>query len=238
MHRVDRAAPEFPQASDVGAWSALTFANAFRGSFEDIQARLAVYLPDVSRAMRRTRNTAVIDIGCGRGEWLELLRGNGFNALGIDESPDAVKTCAERGLDARVGDAIESLRAQPDASVAAVTAFHVVEHIPYANVVALIVEAFRVVCPGGILIIETPNCENVVVGANGFWLDPTHIRPYPLPLLEFLVMQAGFVPVELKRLHPDQALLDDPQMRAVPEPLRAAVAGPQDGGIVAMRKAT
>ncbi|MEP7063557.1 MAG: class I SAM-dependent methyltransferase [Betaproteobacteria bacterium] len=232
--RIDRLAPEMPAGAIE--WTALAFAEKFRGSVDEIEVRLQVYLPDILAARARTANAIVIDVGCGRGDWLDVLRRNGVDAIGIDESPQVVEICVTAGLNARVGNAMAALRSQPDASAAAITAFHIVEHMPYAAVAALIMEAHRVVRPGGVLMIETPNCENLVVGANTFWLDPTHVRPYPLALLEFMISQAGFDVLDIKRLHPNQAMIDAERMQDLPENLLTLVAGPQDGAIIAMRK--
>jgi O-antigen chain-terminating methyltransferase len=233
--RLERIAPPMPPADAVGGeWTDLSFAGMFRGSTSDIESRLAIYVDDVAAAAQRTSGGIVIDVGCGRGEWLALLQREGVAAFGIDDSPEAVAHCRVAGLDARQGDAVELLREQPAKSAGAITAFHVVEHMPYAALATLLVEARRVLRPYGILVIETPNCENVVVGANTFWLDPTHVRPYPLHLLQFLVTRAGFLPKSVHRLHADAALTRRADEERLPPLLREWVTTGQDAAIVAV----
>ncbi len=118
----------------------------------------------------------------------------------MDNNPDVVSRAADRGLDVRLGDAMEHLGALPAKSVAAVTAFHVAEHLQLNDLIALIDSALRVLVPGGKLILETPNPANLTVGATTFWLDPTHVRPLPSDLLSFLVHSRGFGGVEVRPL--------------------------------------
>jgi SAM-dependent methyltransferase len=231
-----RIAPPLPPVDAArGEWTDATYAEMFRGAPADIRGRLAIYLADVAAAVPRTGGGVVIDIGCGRGDWLGLLREEELPAFGIDESAQAVETCRAAGLDARQGDALDVLRLLPAASAAAVTAFHVVEHMTYPAFATLLVEAHRVLRPFGVLAIETPNCENLVVGASTFWLDPTHVRPYPPALLQFLVTRAGFTSMAVHRLHPDPAIEARAAAEAVAPLVRELLAAPQDVAIVALR---
>ncbi len=202
LDSVRRTLPAVPTAEELSrqptAWDHLynAFEDLQRGSFETIQERLAVYLGDVPMA-----EEPVIDVGCGRGEWLDLLNQKGINAYGIDNNPEVAKRANARGLDVRTADAIEHLAGLTERSVAAVTAFHVAEHLPLDTLIALIDASLRVLRPGGKLILETPNPANLTVGASTFWLDPTHIRPLPSALLAFLVTSRGFIDVEVRPLH-------------------------------------
>lgn len=186
------------------------FEDEHRGSRELISDRLRVYLPFMAPLKEANAAAPVLDIGCGRGEWLELLIDNGFNAMGVDLDLGMLEACRERSLPAEQGDALSVLISKPDCSLAAVTAFHVVEHIPFEDLQRLVTEAFRVLIPGGLLILETPNAENVVVGTSGFYMDPTHERPIPHLLLSFLVEHVGFSRWKLLRLQ-EPAELRDPE---------------------------
>jgi O-antigen chain-terminating methyltransferase len=168
------------------------FEDRHRGSRELIKERLAVYLPFIERLIEIYPDCRIIDVGCGRGEWLELLGEHGVDARGIDQDLGMLEACQSLGLPAEQGDALEALRVLPDESVAAVTGFHIAEHIPFEQLRSLVEEALRVLKPAGLLILETPNAENMVVGTHTFYLDPTHERPIPQLLLSFLVEHAGF----------------------------------------------
>ena len=122
-----------------------------------------------------------------------LLTEAGFNARGVDLDDEMLSPCRDRGLSVSVGDALSCLRDLPDASQVVVSGFHLVEHIPFSDLQMLIQEAMRVLKPAGLLILETPNPENLVVGTCSFYLDPTYPRPIPPGLLEFLPEVQGFV---------------------------------------------
>ena len=202
LNTVRRSLPEAPDAAELAhqpqAWDRLynAFEDLQRGSFEDIQKRLEVYLPDLP-----TGDDPVVDIGCGRGEWLELLRAKGIPAYGVDSNPEVATRAAGRGLDVRTANGLDHLRELGERTVSAVTAFHVAEHLPLETLIDLIDLSLRALRPGGKLVLETPNPANLTVGASTFWLDPTHIRPLPSDLLAFLVRSRGFADVEVRPLH-------------------------------------
>lgn len=186
------------------------FEDLHRGSRELIQSRQKVYLPFVHGVLQLHPGSMVTDLGCGRGEWLELLRQEGVSAQGVDLDAGMLQSCRALGLDVRQGDAIEFIQRLPDQSQAVVTAFHVAEHLPFETLHTLAVEALRVLLPGGLLILETPNPENLAVGTSGFYTDPTHERPLPPPLLAFLPEFHGFGRVKVLRLQ-QGAGLEEPQ---------------------------
>jgi SAM-dependent methyltransferase len=119
------------------------FEDRYRGSREIIKDRLRAYPLSWIRCFSRLGRwgATALDLGCGRGEWLELLGENGFAARGVDLDEGMLAACRERGLNAKHGDALAALRAQPDASLALVSAFHLVEHLPFDLVQELIAEA-------------------------------------------------------------------------------------------------
>lgn len=185
------------------------FEDRHRGTRELISQRLLVYLPFITPLLERNGSRRAVDLGCGRGEWLEILAGCGFDANGIDLDDGMLEACRERGLPAQRNDALSYLATVEDSSLAIVSGFHIAEHIPFPDLQMLVAEAFRVLIPGGVLILETPNAENIAVGTNSFYLDPTHERPIPHLLLSFLTEHTGFSRSKLLRLQ-EPAQLNDP----------------------------
>jgi SAM-dependent methyltransferase len=133
----------------------------------------------------------ILDIGCGSGIFLEILRDLGLPACGIDPDPEMVAVCQELGLQALTGDE-RLLGEYPPDSLGGIHASHVIEHVDGTRAIALVENALAALKPGGLLLIRTPNWRNDTVRHEGFWLDITHIRPYPLPLLEQVFKDAGF----------------------------------------------
>jgi O-antigen chain-terminating methyltransferase len=174
----------------------LELERRYRGTEEEIGERLAAYL-------RRLEGCSpVLDLGCGRGESLEVFGAHGLEARGVDGSAEMVARCRERGLAVEEGDLFEFLAAQEPGSFGAVVSFHVIEHLPVTSLDRLVRLAYRVLRPGGRLILETPNPLSVVVAARNFWLDPTHRRPVHPESLGLIFELAGFDPVERLDLRP------------------------------------
>ena len=170
--------------------------DRFRGRRDEIKERFKVYLPYVKE------RAPVVDLGCGRGEWLEILSEAGIEASGVDTNLIQLEQCRARGLNVSDEDFLTHLQRMDDASLGAVTGFHVVEHVPLKTLITLLNETLRVLRPGGVAIFETPNPENVLVGSNYFYMDPTHRHPLPSELLEFLLESRGFAELEILNLHP------------------------------------
>jgi O-antigen chain-terminating methyltransferase len=178
------------------------FEEEYRGSRADIKQRLKVYLDRLKLTGAGRVGVPVVDIGCGRGEWLELLKENQLAAYGIDINSRMVSRTVGLGLDAQVADLLEHLRHLDDGSRSAVTAFHIVEHLPFGVLMEFLDEALRVLESGSMIILETPNPENIRVGATTFYLDPTHRNPIAPDALRFMVEHRGFCDAEIIRLHP------------------------------------
>ncbi|MGH8128170.1 MAG: methyltransferase domain-containing protein [Gammaproteobacteria bacterium] len=178
-----------------------SFEQTFRGEREQIKQRAAHYLGTLASAGIEPGDAgAVLDLGSGRGEWLEVLAEHGHHGRGVDSNRGMLRASEARGHDVVEADALDYLHAQPNGSFAAITSMHMVEHMPYPVVIQLIEEALRVLRPGGVLILETPNPENVLVGSCMFYMDPTHLHPIPPPLLQWTVQVRGFEQVEIERL--------------------------------------
>ncbi len=182
------------------------FEDRFRGTEKDIKERVKVYLPYVQKALERTKNGALLDVGCGRGEWLELLKENNITATGLDLNRIMVEKCRDADLDVEESDMIAYLRNKKTNTLSVVTGFHIVEHLPFKTMIALFDESFRVLKAGGMIIFETPNPENIMVGACNFYTDPTHNNPIPPHTLAYLIEARGFVNIETLRLHPNDSI--------------------------------
>jgi O-antigen chain-terminating methyltransferase len=170
--------------------------DRFRGTREEIKERFKEYLRYVNDS------APLIDLGCGRGEWLELLRESGIEARGVDSNQVQLEQCRARGLDVTEADFLVHLQNLAAESVGTITGFHIIEHLSFNALVVLLNEVMRVLRPGGIVIFETPNPDNVVVGSHYFYLDPTHRHPLPSELMEFVFKHHGFRDIEVLKLHP------------------------------------
>jgi SAM-dependent methyltransferase len=175
-----------------------TFENRHRGTLETIQERQeADYLELLSKLP--SDELPIVDLGCGRGELVEMLGTAGQRALGVDSNLGQL--VGRSGAELVQGDLFDWLDARPDSSVRAITSLHVVEHLPLDLQVRLVFEARRVLVEGGLLILETPNTLSLSVAASNFWVDPTHQRPVHPLFLELLAEEAGFAEVETRLLH-------------------------------------
>jgi len=219
------------------------FERRFRGSAQEIKDRQLDALRFVDSIVGSP--APLLDLGCGRGEWLALLRDAGITAYGVDSSDRMVAEAVARGLDARCDDALQHLENLEEGSLQAVSAFHFAEHVPL-NVFTRVLDAVALALrPGGFLLIETPNPTNLVVGSASFYLDPTHLRPLHPDLLGFLVETRGFTDVELHYVHPtlDAETLHagepaggyDPRLTRVVDSAEWALFGPQDYVLLARR---
>ena len=180
----------------------VSFEDRFRGTREDMKERLRVYLPILEEAKVGTDDKPILDVGCGRGEWLELLNEQGFRGQGVDVNRVLIEQCRQQGFEVVESDALAYLRSLPDSTVGAVTGFHVIEHLAFDVMIKLLDETVRVMKPGGVAIFETPNPENVLVGSYTFYLDPTHRNPLPSAVIKFLAEARGLCRVQIMNLHP------------------------------------
>lgn len=195
--------------------------EAFRGTEAEIQHRLDHYLDDLSSS------APVLDLGCGRGELLLLLREAGVAATGVEGDGALSEAAHRRGLKVVEGDVLEVLRAQEAESWGAVTAMHLFEHLPPPVLVQVASEVRRVLRPGGLLLAECPNPHSLRVGAALFWQDPTHRRPLLPETLELFLQAAGLTIERREMLHPFPA----EQLLAVDESGHRDIAGGDLGAL-------
>jgi O-antigen chain-terminating methyltransferase len=183
-----------------------SFEDQFRGERDEVRRRLEVYVP-ILKEQQITGD--VLDLGCGRGEWLELLKSQGIKVQGVDRNRVFVEECRRAGLPVIEADALTHLRSLPSESLNAVTSFHLVEHLPFEMLVKLLDEIVRALRRGGLLILETPNPENLLVGSCNFYADPTHRHPIPSETLQFLLESRGLHNIRVLKLRPwDAARID------------------------------
>ena len=183
------------------------FEEKYRGSRELIKSRLRAYQPFLEPLLSVYPEARALDLGCGRGEWLEFITELGFSGHGVDIDEGMLAGCTDQGLSAEKSDLLEYIQAVESDSLALVSAFHVVEHISFEALRFLISEAMRALKPGGLLIMETPNPENIVVGTRSFYLDPTHQNPIPSELLSFAAEFSGFKRIKTLRLQEPKELV-------------------------------
>ncbi|NWO04419.1 MAG: methyltransferase domain-containing protein [Alteromonadaceae bacterium] len=183
-----------------------SFEDLHRGSEEAIAKRLEVYQPVIQKLHDVFPSANALDLGCGRGEWLTTLQKTGFQAAGVDTDPDMHATCQSKSLNSYQQDALDFLQTAPDNHYALVSAFHFIEHIPFESLNKLTEQLFRVLKPGGVVLLETPNPENPVIGSCYFYMDPTHVKPLPPALLKFLAEYIGFSSATVWRLNEERGL--------------------------------
>ncbi len=190
----------------------LRFADRFRGSEESVKQRHRLY------AERFAGQTSVLDLGCGRGELLEVLREAGISARGVDRHDESLALCAAKGLAVENGDLFEYLDSLPDSSLGGVICVQVVEHLPPERLPDLARLIHAKLRPDRLVAIETPNPGCLAIFASHFYRDPTHRHPIPDALLTFYLEEAGFGAIEIVPLSP--AVDSMPSLGQLPEDVR------------------
>ena len=170
----------------VDAYTYVGFENLYRGAQEEIRGRLVDYVPLFEEA------TDVLDVGCGRGEFLDLLREQGIRARGIDINSEMVEECRLRGLEASVGDALGHLEGLGDGALGGFFAAQVVEHLQPDYLVRLLNVAGRKMRPGATIVLETINPGCWFAFFDAYIRDITHVRPLHPDTLKYLLAAAGF----------------------------------------------
>lgn len=209
--------------------------NHFRGSRDVVSQRQRDYLPMLPTSI--SLSSPLIDLGCGRGEWLQVLRRENIPAIGIDSNAVCIAECREEGLDVIHEGLLEYLSQRPDESVGAYTLFQVLEHLPFPVLIDTLREMRRTLVPGGRVIAEVPNAKNLRVSAGTFWIDPTHQRPLFPDLLIFLASELGYTEAighYTNNLSPNHDLSGLPQgASAALQSVIDAIDGPADFALIA-----
>lgn len=174
------------------------FEEKYRGSKTDIENKQRYYIDNFIKGRINPEAVGlIVDLGCGRGEWLTLLIENGYRGIGVDRNDTFLQCCDAKDIATVKMDVVDYLKTLPCESVKLLTSFQLVEHISTNQLIELLSEIGRVMRPDGMIIIETPNPENVSVGASAFYLDPTHKRQVHPELLRFLAEENGFSDAEI-----------------------------------------
>jgi O-antigen chain-terminating methyltransferase len=191
----------------------IEFEDTFRGNREKIKNRVEKYLPYIKNLPFEHKSINILDIGCGRGEWLEVLTKNNYTCEGIDINRIMVEQSKKLGLNVKNIDVIEYLTSLKSQSISVITGFHIIEHLPFEILIRMYDEILRILKPNGMVIFETPNPENVFVGTSNFYTDPTHINPIPPITSKFILEQRGYINVEIKRVAYNKKIhYDDPNL--------------------------
>ena len=200
------------------------FAERFRGDEAYVRAGQQIYRKDFAACKN------VLDIGCGRGEFLEMMRELAVPARGIDLGAESVAVCRQKGLTAEIADLFTYLAQLPEAAFDGIFCSQVVEHLPPERLPEMIKLAASRLASGGVIAIETPNPECLAIFATHFYLDPTHTRPIPHPLLMFYLEEFGIGGIEVSRLSP--AVDTMPALASLPADFREAFFGGLDYALV------
>jgi O-antigen chain-terminating methyltransferase len=207
-----------------------------RGSEESLLSVQHSYVHHFNERAKELRLAGpILDLGCGRGEWLSLMSQEGWAVRGVDSSEQAVSEARGKGVDVELGDLVEVLMACPENSLAGATAFQVIEHLPFPRITALMHAAFRALVPGGILLLETPNPENLQVSSYGFWMDPTHRHPIPPPLIMDLSFHVGFRDGSILRQNPWPQWQEGETESALEREVGFRLFGPQDYALLVFK---
>lgn len=199
------------------------YEDKMRGSREEIIERLNIYEAIIKKVKENNGEKLIaLDLGCGRGEWLELMEKTyNITALGVDSDESMLSDCEKYSLNAINADLLAYIKNAESNSVDIITMIQVVEHLPASILVDVLNECYRVMRKGGAIILETPNPENIIIGACNFYFDPTHITKLPPVLLQILAESTGFSDTEIVRMHLYNAIdvdglkQDNPEQTAI-----------------------
>lgn len=222
------------------------FEEKFRGDFYDICNRVSFYIPIVKEYIPNFSNARFVDIGSGRGEWMEVIRANGAtDYVGVDPNEVQNQLARERGHAAVTADGVAYLKSLEAESVDMISGFQVIEHLPLSALMELMEESLRVLKKGGIILFETNNPCNLTVGADSFYLDPSHKKPLDPRLTSFMAEYCGFQQIRIIQANsnPGSALVDiepDTQVSAAlvkrVNDISWILWGPQDYAILGIKE--
>jgi len=219
--------PAPAEAQAVFPFDYAKFAEKFRGTEDYVRERQRFYIPFFQSCKD------VVDLGCGRGEFLEIMRDAGIKARGIDLDRESVELCKSKGLEAEIADLFAYLSDLADGAIDGLNASQVIEHLPPETLPELVKLASTKLRRGGVLALETPNPECLAIFSTHFYLDPTHTRPIPPSQLAFYLEEFGFGKLETHRHSP--AIESMPSLASIPQDFREAFFGALDYAITATR---
>ncbi len=203
-------------------------ADAYDRFMGRYSALLAPQLADLAGVGSGQR---VLDVGCGRGEFLRLLGSAGIAGRGVEVNPVSAKAARNEGLDVEEGDALALLEGFPAGSLGAVVAFQVVEHWSPGEIFRFLQHARRVLAGGGVVVAETINSDSLSA-LRAFYLDPTHVRPVPPEALRFLAEAAGFTETRIEYRSPLPAAERLEEKSENEKRLNALLYAPQDYALI------
>ena len=224
LHPEPASAPIPAAPQPTLAFDYARFAERFRGTEEYVRSKQMFYVPHFAGCQE------VLDIGCGRGEFLQVMNDAGIAARGIDSDPESIALCRAKGLNAEAADLFTYLNNLPDAALDGIYSSQVVEHLPPERIPELVRLAGAKLRNGGVFAIETPNPECLAIFASHFYLDPTHTRPIPAPLMVFYLEEFGFGGVKVHHLSP--AVESMPALATIPAEFREAFFGGLDYAVI------
>jgi SAM-dependent methyltransferase len=178
--------------ASIDSYKYVGFEDRFRGSRDEIRRRMADYVAEFAG------RHDVLDVGCGRGEFLDLLREAGIGARGLDINHEMVEVCRERGLAAEEGDWLGYLETLPDASLGGLIAAQVVEHLEPAYLMRSLEAAYHKLEPGSLIVLETINPACWFAFFESYIRDLTHVRPIHPETLQYLLTASGFQQAEIR----------------------------------------
>ena len=170
----------------------LDFENKFRGDRKEILNIFSSYEPLIETVIEGKSSPILIDVGCGRGEWLQRCQNKFYKSIGIESDTYMAKLCRDYGLSVIEGDAIDELSKFEANSISVITIFHVIEHLEFNKLQKMIGECHRILSDDGILIMETPSIDNLIVSTKTFYIDHTHINHINPEAISFHLEKAGF----------------------------------------------
>ena len=179
----------------------IEFENQFRGSRESILERLDQYRGVLTYIKEEYPRAKALDLGCGRGEWLQKCQQYELSAQGIDASSSMIKYCKKEGLNACKGNIFKIMPHLKSNCYSLITAFHIIEHLDNDKITKLLIEAERLLKKNGIIIIEMPSIDNIYVSTDSFYLDETHINKIHPKLLIYKLGIHGFKSTELNYIN-------------------------------------
>jgi len=204
---VSTAVASPPPPPPASSFDYASFEERFRGDEEFVSVSQSFYLPFFADLPR------VVDLGCGRGEFIAGLRDRGAEVLGVDLDATALAACREKNISVERADIFEFLARQPDHSWDGVMCAHVIEHLPPLRLQELSDHCYRKLRPGGVVAFETPNPGCLAIFAGDFYLDPTHRAPVPAARMHFHLRESGFGTIEITERHPAPEVF--PELRAL-----------------------